>query len=426
MNKNFKGVIPTAIELASKGIEITRDVISPKLKTGKFHVYNTLSHFTSDIAKTVINEFKYKPVYTLRVTFVRGYLHDFLSKHFKHIDERVERYSDPFETDPIVEIKKDTFGTSAENYNVIDHAIIDGIPVRLVISVTPTSKEHHRSITSIFLQTLRINNYPERLKETVRNAVISECKKDAEPLVISVDEETNRLINVTQHRTFENVFIPDDIQNLIVDTLRKFKNSADWYNDHMIPYHFGILLHGLPGMGKTSIAQAIASELKSTLYVLSGDDIFSLSEVVTHNIDTTCLRRGEYAILLIEDIDSGLKASKFKKRSQYNEDEYREAGLASILNVLDGVGSPQNIIYIFTTNHKEDIDPALIRPGRIDLDIEIKPIDNETLRKFIKFHYNEDVDLSDFEIRDNMSFAELQVKVMTGYSIDELLNHVRK
>lgn len=244
MNKKFKGVIPTAIELTSKGIEITRDVISPKLKNGKFHLYNALSQLTGDITKTVINEFKHKPIYTLRVTFVRGYLHDFLSKHFKHVDEHVERYSDPFETDPVVEIKKDTFGTSSENCNIIDHAIIDGIPVRLVISVTP-SKEH-RSITSIFLQTLRINNYPERLKDTVRNAVISECKKDAEPLVISVDEETNRLINATQHRTFENVFIPDDIQNLIVDTLRKFKNSADWYNDHMIPYHFGILLHGLP------------------------------------------------------------------------------------------------------------------------------------------------------------------------------------
>ena len=150
-----------------------------------------------------------------------------------------------------------------------------------------------------------------------------------------------------------------------------------------------------------------------------------------------------YTIVLVEDIDCGFsdpepepESTKVEKNRNGNSisnisygqiytcNSYnRRKGLASILNSLDGLVAPRNAIFIFTTNHIEKLDDALLRPGRIDLKIEINGITNETFGKFCKYHYGEEPN-NDININSDLTFADLQLEVMKGATLDELIEFV--
>ena len=74
-----------------------------------------------------------------------------------------------------------------------------------------------------------------------------------------------------------------------------------------------------------------------------------------------------------------------------------------------------------TTNHVEMLDPALIRPGRIDLMVEMKTAVTETLEQFLKFHYPNTKIPTITSVRDGITFAELQTKVLQGYSVEDII-----
>jgi chaperone BCS1 len=201
--------------------------------------------------------------------------------------------------------------------------------------------------------------------------------------------------------------------------------------DNNLPYHIGVLLYGPPGTGKSVIAQAIADYTKSRLLILNGDDIGFISE----SLDYSSYKPTDdsYTVYLIEDVDCGfymkdiLRPITFNGNLDDDDDDSddsgrkkRPDGLATILNCLDGIGAPNNVIYVLTTNHIENLDPALIRPGRCDLKIEIGYVNEETFKQFIKFHYGVDINYP-IIINRQITFAELQIYVMRGYSVDKLI-----
>ena len=79
------------------------------------------------------------------------------------------------------------------------------------------------------------------------------------------------------------------------------------------------------------------------------------------------------------------------------------------------------MIYIFTTNHIDKLDPALIRPGRIDLKIEVGCVCKETFDQFCKRHYGKEPHV---DIKPGITFAQLQVEVMKEKSYEELIKFV--
>ena len=174
-------------------------------------------------------------------------------------------------------------------------------------------------------------------------------------------------------RPIESVIMEGDLAERLLADVKEFQAGEAWYNEHGIPYRRGYLLHGAPGNGKSSIVMALASALHLDICVLNlnsaglSDD--RLNELIT-NLPP--------AILLIEDIDC-----VFQKREKSEKDTITFSGL---LNAIDGVMAGEGRILFMTTNYIDQLDPALIRPGRCDLQVEIDNATQDQARRlFLRF-----------------------------------------
>ncbi len=175
-------------------------------------------------------------------------------------------------------------------------------------------------------------------------------------------------VNRTIPRSLDTVILNEgEISKLVAD-LEKFRSSKAWYQSMGIPWKRGYLLHGLPGSGKTSLVKALAGHLKLDLYQLdlgSGND---------NTIRSLLGKLDENSIVLLEDIDAA-----FNGRESTRKEKEETITFSGLLNSLDGVMAKEGTILIMTTNHIEKLDPALIRPGRIDVKIEFHPASNDQL-----------------------------------------------
>lgn len=127
-----------------------------------------------------------------------------------------------------------------------------------------------------------------------------------------------------------------------------------------IPYRRGYLLHGPPGSGKSSFIQALAGSLEYNICVLNLSERGLTDDKLNHLLANA----PERTLILLEDIDAA-----FTGRTQSGEAGFSgSVTFSGLLNALDGVASStsQRIMFL-TTNHIEKLDPALIRPGRVDL-----------------------------------------------------------
>lgn len=389
--------------------------------------------------RKLFDEFKGMLVYTLVLDTYHESVDRFISEYFKNIPEAIELQTSEKFDNIKVRIKSMSSVYVDKDGDYYDYGMVEGVPAKIHIHYEVQGSSRGKYIE---ISTLRIKDYPKRLKSFIKkyitnvDAEISASGKKCIGIVNPYEGHIYELDNPIR-RDFNNVFIPDTIVNEICESLDKFRNSKDWYDEHSIPCHFGIMLYGAAGMGKSSIAQAIATYMHSNLFVLSGDCVMALPKAIRMINQTTTRHRNEYNIILIEDVDCGIAAdnisnrlSKMMSTHKPSDDDMladNHMGLASVLNVLDGIGAPNNVIFIFTTNHIEKLDPALIRPGRIDLSLEIKPVCLESFGKFMVHHYGDTVYIpKNLSIRDNLSFAELQTLVMKGYTSDKLINFVKK
>ena len=162
-------------------------------------------------------------------------------------------------------------------------------------------------------------------------------------------------------RDLETVVLRQGVSEQIVDDLDRFLDQRERYTRLGIPYHRGYLLYGPPGTGKSSMALALSSHFEMSVYSLSLHDLNKDSDL------TTAVRNMEDGILLLEDVDAightGVSESAF-------------------FNVLDGIGTPDGLITLMTTNHPESLNPTLLRPGRVDLKVKIDYMDAEQFRRF--------------------------------------------
>lgn len=145
----------------------------------------------------------------------------------------------------------------------------------------------------------------------------------------------------------------------------------------------GVLLHGVPGTGKTLLAKAVASETNSNFVLINGPEIMSKWYGESEkNLRSTFeeAEKNAPSIIFIDEID----AIAPKREEVHGEVERRV--VAQLLSLMDGLKSRGKVVVIAATNRPNSLDPALRRPGRFDREIEIGVPDAEGRLEVLKIH----------------------------------------
>ena len=224
--------------------------------------------------------------------------------------------------------------------------------------------------------------------------------------------------NRFRKRNINSTFIDKKKKLLIFNNIDNFIKREKWYISKGIPYQYGVLLHGKPGTGKTSLIKAIATKYNYNIYYLAPGKIHEIENALT-----TC---SEKAIVVIEDIDTNTVVHKRKKNKQKNLlDDLSVINLSDILNALDGLNNIHGRLLICTTNHIDHLDKALIRPGRFDLLVEVGFANKEILKQFFNYYFPKTkIKLNGILIRPNVSVADLQNMILLGYDYKKILGEI--
>ncbi|KAD6453706.1 hypothetical protein E3N88_08412 [Mikania micrantha] len=197
--------------------------------------------------------------------------------------------------------------------------------------------------------------------------------------------------------TFDTLAMDPKKKKEILNDLMTFSVSKDYYKKIGKSWKRGYLLYGPPGTGKSSMIAAMANLLDYDIYDLE----------LTSVEDNTVLRKllidtSSKSIIVIEDIDCSLDLTgQRKKREEDNKEKGQnpvqekektkekkksEVTLSGVLNFIDGLWSAcgSERLVVFTTNHVEKLDPALIRRGRMDKHIEMSYCCFETFKVLAK------------------------------------------
>ncbi|KEH35822.1 P-loop nucleoside triphosphate hydrolase superfamily protein [Medicago truncatula] len=171
--------------------------------------------------------------------------------------------------------------------------------------------------------------------------------------------------------SFDSIALDPDLKKAIIDDLDRFLRRKKMYKKVGKPWKRGYLLHGPPGTGKSTLVAAMAKYLKFDVYDLDLSGVYSNSDLmrVMRNTSNT-------SIIVIEDIDCNKEDLGYAATQGLGYAGIaapKKFTLSGLLNYMDGLWSScgEERIIVFTTNHKDKVDPALLHPGQMDMHIHL-------------------------------------------------------
>jgi energy-coupling factor transporter ATP-binding protein EcfA2 len=243
--------------------------------------------------------------------------------------------------------------------------------------------------------------------------------------------------------TIDSLLLDKSTIEFLENDIKKFQNGRKYYQDLNLVWKRGYLLHGPPGNGKSTFIKALATEMKAKCtYFIDLNTIYSDNRLLEIYSDIYSILEKDLVVMIVyEDIDCisdiflsrenkkndipemsrvmiPLESSKDERSSFYS----RQLTLSCFLNILDGMYSNDGIITVMTTNHKDKLDPALIRPGRMDVEYEFKNSNKEIVQKIYKKFYKRDVLLENIKdecINDTVSKACNNLSINQEYYLKE-------
>lgn len=290
--------------------------------------------------------------------------------------------------------------------------------------------------TPMTIELIRLDSHSEHDKEELTLVKLGRSHKIFDALITelraqhgtegftkvhSYADECWQIASTQPPRDIKSIFIDSENLDAVINAISGFKAKESWFIRHGIPYQLGILLYGPPGCGKTSLIRAIAAYCDKDIRLLPAAHVDKLGSALAD------MEKPDNSILVVEDIDSNSVTTSRTDKQKPEEEILAKlggGGISEVLNALDGVTIGHGRIMVLTTNHIEKLDPALIRPGRIDLKVELGYVTPAIFADFVQAFFDTHITITG--IKPGVTVAELQTEVMLGRTLDEILERYRE
>ncbi|PSP47823.1 AAA family ATPase [Halobacteriales archaeon QH_7_69_31] len=266
----------------------------------------------------------------------------------------------------------------------------------------------HSLVTEAALRALRDREDREEL--VVRRA-------DLEAALAAVDPSAMReYVAETPSVTFDDVGGLTEAKQVLTEAVRWPLQHAPLFEATDTEPPAGVLLYGPPGTGKTLLARALAGESDVNVVSVAGPELLDKyvgeSEKAVREVFDRA-RRAAPAIVFFDEIDA-------VAGTRGEGSEATERVVSQLLTELDGLTGNPNLIVLAATNRRESLDPALLRPGRLETHVEVPEPDRAARREILAVHARgkplaDDVTVEDLAAEtEGLSGAQLEALLRTA------------
>lgn len=245
------------------------------------------------------------------------------------------------------------------------------------------------------------------------------CHENSYHIVGVLSDEANPLLNVMKvdkapTETYNDVGGLETQIREIKEAVELPLTHPELYEEIGIKPPKGVILYGEPGTGKTLLAKAVANETSATFFRVVGSELIQKYEGEGPKLVRELFSLAQEhapSIVFIDEIDA-IGHKRIETSSGGKREVQRT--MLELLNQLDGFDTSSEVKVIMATNRIESLDPALIRPGRIDRKIYFPFPDTNTKRRIFQIHtakmgLGEDVNLEEFIMsKDELSGADIK------------------